>query len=302
MAAHDDLEGWCELHLGSRPPRELFRDGYLSTVVGLELEDARQVVVKIRPPAPRLEGCFEVQRALHRKGYPCPEPLVGPAPFGAACATAECFVGGGASPPLRGRDPAPFAAWLATLVALAPPVDEVGSLLPSPPWTRWRHDEGAIWPMPDDIQADLNTIAGPAWLDTVGRTARTRLAAGVGAPEVVGHGDWYTGNLRWADDELHVAHDWDSVLVDREAAIVGFAGAVYPAVRAGSEATVEESQAFLAAYELARGREFSADERAVSWAAGLWLRAFDAKKQLARDGVPKSLNADEAKHRLRLCG
>ena len=82
----------------------------------------------------------------------------------------------------------------------------------------------------------------------------------------------------------------------REPAIAGLAAAVYPANDAGTEATVEESEAFLDAYQDARG-PFSDDEVAEAWAAGLWNRSFDAKEQSATEGEPKSLTEAEAVER-----
>jgi hypothetical protein len=76
--------------------------------------------------------------------------------------------------------------------------------------------------------------------------------------------------------------------------VAGLAAALYPANGEGTEATVEESEDFLAAYEAARGSAFSEDQRQIAWAAGLWNRSFDAKKQFATDGEPKSLTESEA--------
>ena len=75
--------------------------------------------------------------------------------------------------------------------------------------------------------------------------------------------------------------DWDSAIVASEATIAGLAAAVYPATDAGTESTVAESEAFLEVYQRARGLRFGGDELKEAWAAGLWVRAFDAKKQSA---------------------
>ena len=69
-------------------------------------------------------------------------------------------------------------------------------------------------------------------------------------------------------------------------------------------ATLEETAAFLRAYEQARGRRWSREEREVCWAAGLWIRAYNAKKD-ALDGNGRALLerlASEAAERLRLAG
>ena len=47
---------------------------------------------------------------------------------------------------------------------------------------------------------------------------------------MIGHCDWLAGNLRWSGDTLLVVHDWDSMTADSEAALVGFAAALYSTV------------------------------------------------------------------------
>lgn len=292
------LAGWCAEHLQAAPAAVLFRAGYLSTVVGLRLDDGREVVVKVRPPAPRLHACVQVHHRLFAAGYPCPRPLSDAVAFDQHLATVEAYVPGGEPLPLSGRDPAPFAAALARLVDLAPSIAEVASLAPAPAWTDWWGQRPGLWPWPDDHDVDLNLLDGPAWIDRAGAEARSRLAAS-SLPAVVGHGDWYTGNLRWHGSELAVVHDWDSVIADAEAAVAGFAAAVYPTRHAGDEATVDETEAFLDEYLGARHRHFDGAEIECAWAAGVWLRAFDAKKQHAEGQPVRSLTEDEADERLR---
>lgn len=292
-----DLDQWCRTHLAAGIGSVLFSEGHLSTVVGVELTSRARVVVKIRPWADRLRGCVCVHRRLFEFGFPCPEPLVDLEPMDQFAASAEALVAGGDLYPSSGRFAVPFAAALATLVGLAPFPSEVPSLDPLPPWTAPDFGVAELWPPPDDREVDLNAVGGPAWIDEAGWVARTRLAASA-SQVVVGHGDFYTGNLRWSGDDLSAVWDWDSVIVASEPAIAGLAAAVYPASGAGTEATVEESEAFLDAYQARRGH-FGDDELAEAWAAGLWNRSFDAKKQWATEGGPKSLTQAEAIERCR---
>ena len=138
------LSAWCELHLGSPTEAELFRTGHLARVVGARLADGREVVVKVRSPEARIAACTEVQRRLFESGYPCPQPLAGPAPFGEYQATAESHVPGGVMLPSSGRNAEPFAVALAQLVHLAPAPGEVPSLAPAPAWTAWNHGAGGL--------------------------------------------------------------------------------------------------------------------------------------------------------------
>jgi thiamine kinase-like enzyme len=144
-------------------------------------------------------------------------------------------------------------------------------------------------------------VAGPDWIDDAGRRARDRLRASE-SDAVLGHCDWLAGNLRWSGDALLVVHDWDSVIADSEAVLVGFAAALYSTVNVDELATVEDTERFLVEYCHARGREFSADERERSWAAGVWTRAYDAKYQHTVGQPITSLSEAEARERLRRSG
>jgi hypothetical protein len=156
-----------------------------------------------------------------------------------------------------------------------------------------------LWPRPEGGEVDLNEAGGPEWIDRAAGRARDRLREGMGEV-VIGHCDWLAGNLRWRGDELWVVHDWDSAAADSEAALVGFAAALYST--ASPVATVEETGRFLDAYCDARGRAFSADEFQRSWAAGVWTRAHDAKEQHVTGHAIASLSETEARERLRRAG
>jgi len=72
-----EVVDWCRRELGSSPRRHFFNAGHISQVVGVELDDGRQVVVKLRPPDERVRAAIAVQRLLFERGFPCPEPLSG---------------------------------------------------------------------------------------------------------------------------------------------------------------------------------------------------------------------------------
>jgi hypothetical protein len=121
---------------------------------------------------------------------------------------------------------------------------------------------------------------------------------------VIGHADWEAPNLWWIDRHLHVVHDWDSIVSRPEAAIAGVAATVFPGFGGPGTATLEATAAFLLAYEQARDHRWSLEEREVCWAAGLWIRTYNAKKD-ALDGKSNALLervASEAAERLQLAG
>ncbi|HEX5494106.1 MAG TPA: phosphotransferase [Mycobacteriales bacterium] len=286
-----DFFGWCRRHLGAAPAAVLFESGHLSRVIGTRLADGREVVVKIRPAAARLAACVRVQGHLAGRGFPCPRPLAGPAPFGpataAVAATAEEYLPGGGRLVPWSDAPDRFAEVFAELVALAPPASALPTLSPAPPWVGWDHDRPGCWPVPDDLDTDLNAHPGPAWLDRLAVRVRARLAelVGSGCRPVVGHSDFEAQNTRWAGRSCRAVHDWDSVAARPEPILVGAAAAVFTATGAPlTEATVDQTGQFLAAYGVGRGRPLGRDEKRACWAAGLWVRAFNAKKAWLRAG------------------
>jgi Phosphotransferase enzyme family len=266
--------------------RVLFRSGHLSEVVAAELADGRQVVIKARPSDPRIAACTAVQKHLAYAGFPCPEPLTAPVEVGGLTVTAEALVQGGSQLPAEGGA-APFAALLARLICSAPGLAGVPSLAPSPPWTGWDHPGSRLWPDLDDHGRDLNTAQGPMWVDDAARRVRERLSSSA-APSLVGHGDWESQNIRWSNGQPLAVHDWDSVIAQPETAIVGLASAVWPAAGApGEAASVAQSADFIASYQQAAGRQWTGRAVQDAWAAGLWVRLFNAKKDAVHGGGPQ---------------
>jgi hypothetical protein len=203
--------------------------------------------------------------------------------------SAEAHLPGGE--PGRGDDPElarRTAVELARLIALCPAPSDVPPLEPPRPWAGWADGRADPWPPPDE-GPPLNDHPATEEFRALARGLNERLNA-ASLSDVVGHVDWYQGNLRWHEDgNLLAADDWDSISALPEAAIVGCAAASFrPGVRGvdppnwpGSE--IEDTERFLDHYCDARGCEFSRDEREVAWAAGLWQRVFDAAKFVAAD-------------------
>jgi len=294
---------WCQRRLGSEPEQVLFETGYLSQVIGLRLIDGRDVVVKVRAWQERLTGCGQVQHSLSVGGFPAPRLLVPPERLGQLGVSAELLVHGGALLAVEWDSAARFAEALALLVSTAPHPATVSTLAPSPAWVGWDHSAEQLWPAPDDREGDLNKHPADRWLDEIGEAARTQLLA-LDRPAVIGHGDWYSQNLRWIGRHLHVVHDWDSVVAQPEAAIAGQAAAVWPGTGLpGEVASLAQSEQFLTAYEGASGQSWTDRDVQAAWAAGLWTRAFDAKKASLVGADPAAaLTKSEAKERSRLAG
>lgn len=288
------LAGLCVRLLGERPDAVLFRAGYLSEVTGVQLADGTAAVIKIRPAASRIAGCTAVQAHLAQSGFPCPAPLAGLMASDDLMVTAETLIAGGSQLPAA-HGAAPYARLLAWCIRSAPEPAAVPSLAAAPPWTAWDHPGGRLWPDIDDHGRDLNEVPGPAWVDDAAQRVRQRMS-GYGAPRRIGHGDWESQNIRWSGERPLAVHDWDSVIVQPEAAIVGLAAAVWPAGGPASEgagggagraATVAQSADFIASYQAATGTAWSETDVRAAWAAGLWVRLFNAKKDAAFGDFPE---------------
>jgi hypothetical protein len=296
------LARWCLQHLGEPLERVLFRSGNLSEVVGVELTDGLRAVVKARPCEERLVGCVEVQAALAAAGFPCPEPLTPTTRVDGLTVTAETEVSGG-SPRPDDSGAAPFASLLARLIASAPAAAAVPSLEPSPPWAGWDHPGRRLWPDLDEHGQDLNLVDVPRWVDDAAQLVRERLTSTPG-PLCIGHGDWEPQNIRWAGRDAHVVHDWDSVIAQPEAAIVGLAAAMWTR-EDGSDpvASVAHTADFITSYQLAAEREWDASDVRAAWAAGLWVGLTFAKQDAAEGGGEHADRlATEIEERLDLAG
>ena len=280
----------------------LFESGYLSQVLGVELDDNRQVVVKVRPWADRLVACAGVHAALFDAGFTCPQPITGVDKLRELAVSAEALVGDYDQLQPAADSARLFAEALVHLVDVArlAPTDTT-TLRPSPPWADWddptRRD---LWPAPDDRPVDLNRLPA-TWVDAVAGTVREWLLESP-QPAVVGHLDWYSANVGWRDRRLVAVFDWDSVGAQPEPAIAGLAAAVWPTTDdPGEGATAEQSRQFLSAY--ANARSWTDSDLTTAWAAGLWVRCFDAKKATAIGNDPETvITKSEARQRLRLAG
>ncbi len=302
MLDHVALARWCEQSLGARPVGVLFRAGHLAQVIGVELAGGRTAVVKIRPFDPRIAGCAAVQDRLAAAGFPCPAPLAGPAVMSGYAVTAETYLPGGQQLQAE-HGAAPFAALLARLIRSAPAVADVPPLSPSPPWAGWNHRGSRLWPDRDDHGRDLNDMPGPRWVDDAGRRVRHRMIS-YAAPLRIGHGDFESQNICWAGERALAVHDWDSVIAQPEAAIAGLASAVWPARGdPGQAATVGQTADFITAYQAAAGMDWNERDIQHAWAAGLWVRLFNAKKDAAQGGgLQLDRLATEITERLSLAG
>jgi hypothetical protein len=265
----------------------LFRAGRIDAVYGLRLDDGESVVMRLhRPPVPigALEARLDALRVLAKGGYPCPEPLSGLIRVDGRTAVVETLLDQGADEDARRPDlRRALASSLLRHIDLLRDHPAIGRrLVTRPAWTEYR---GGPWPTPHDTIFDFSTTPpGWEWLDAVARRATERIAAlrAHGADlggEVIGHGDWYAGNVRFAKGEVVAAFDWD-LIVEDEAVLVGLIAGGYTANGAPSPADV--AGFILDAASLRGG--FSDEQMRAAGAAACWVLAFNARCDLSNLG------------------
>jgi hypothetical protein len=272
VVSQEKLSSWCVARFESPLSHILFESGYSSAVFGIVLSNDQRIVAKVRPWHERLVSCWGVHQHMWANGFPCPEPLSPPERYDNLAISFERYLPGGEHLSRGFSAAEELGRVLAELVKLAPPSSNFPHLYPYWGFLRW-NDLGDTWPSAPDIAEDLNTQIDPTWIERVARSARSIIRSSK-LPAVIGHGDWWTDNIRWDGGRLLAVDDWDSIVSLSEPAIAGVGAALF----AFGQSTVEESATFLDAYISASGRRWSTLEYQHAWAAGLWARLFDARK------------------------
>ena len=273
------LDGFCRARLGSGVVEVAHCTFSVGAGFGLALADGRRVFLKAWGPAADpagLDAAHAVQAALAERGFPAPAVLARPAPFLAGVASAMEWMDRGAQedaarPALRRA----MAAELARLVGLALPFVDLPGL------PRHGYPEPGPWAGSHNALFDFAATApGAEWIDRVGLASAEAARAGEGR-RVVGHRDWRVQNMRFADGRVSAVYDWDALTVALEPEIVGMAAATFtftddvPTERKFPTPTA--MAAFVAGYEAASGRRFTAGEWRTAGAAATYLLAYAAR-------------------------
>jgi hypothetical protein len=124
-----------------------------------------------------------------------------------------------------------------------------------------------------------STTAGAEYIDELAARARALMVPT--GRVVLGHGVWRAEHVRFEGDEPVVGFDWDSLCRDREPSLVGAVAHAFSADWSRAEhvqaPTMEEAREFVAAYETARGRRFTAEERQLCSGAFAYGVAYTAR-------------------------
>jgi hypothetical protein len=215
---------YLRAQLGGDLAHILFRSGRIAAVYGAALHDGRHVAVKVHrrvADLAYLSAAAACQRRLADMGYPCPEPLDGPATTDGLTALVETLCSDGQ--PGNSHEPNTRRAMAHALFAQLELLRgaAVDSLVAGAP--AWAHYEHGPWPQPHDPIFDFTTTP-PAftWLDDLARRAAGVLQQ-ASPPDSVAHADWTCGNLRFHHGQVSCSYDWDSLAAAPEAVLVGLA-------------------------------------------------------------------------------
>ncbi|MEM7437830.1 MAG: hypothetical protein AAF436_21965 [Myxococcota bacterium] len=304
-AEEAEVDVFVRDHLGATITDVLFSHASVGRTHGLQLDDGQRVVLKVRragrasggTPTGRdaIQQVVEVQRYLHERGYPAPEPLFGPHPCGGGLATVERYLDRGRV--RSGQDPAVRTALAAELFEqtrlLRPFLDQTtlshfavprNHLFPEP-------YDAAFRPLRSGVEID--------WVFRIARRARAIATRTLSRP-VVAHQDLRVEHVRFERGEIVATFDWDSVAVGPEVRLVGanahgFSGD-WSQSRIRRVPTYDTILGFIDDYEAARGYAFSSHEHravrawAVYWIAyGAWLLIERGQTEWPEDSWPALL-------------
>ena len=279
------VDGYLREFLGTGLRDVLFRAGRIDAVWGVTTHDARDVVIKAHRPPVDLAArgaAVTAQEVLVGARFPCPVPLSGPDAFRGFTLSAESYMNRGL--PADAHLPAVRATIAEGLFRHIDLLRSVPSLASTagrgPAWCRY---ENGPWPRPHDTIFDFSwTPDGFGWLDDLARAAADQTLGLRPDERVVGHADWYAGNLRFLDGQLVATFDWE-LTSDAEAVVAGLAAGGYTAGpgSAGAPPPPEEVAAFLADYDSLRSERFSGREQGAAAGAAAWVIAFNARCELA---------------------
>ncbi|WP_380176050.1 hypothetical protein ACFEMC_10360 [Kineococcus sp. DHX-1] len=328
------VDTWLDEHLhaqlGSALERVLFRSGRVSAVFGCRLQDGREVAVKVHRPGAdlaHLSAAVRAQYHLAAHGYPCPRPLHEPTPVDGRVMVIETLTNEGE---LSDATQAPVRR--ALTVSLVEQIDLLRPLVADPALREplragapaWARYEQGPWPVPHDPIFDFTQRPERfGWVDNLAAEAARVLVRfarrGVLGPDVIGHSDWYDGNVLVQPTEggsshgaadgqdgvvVSAAFDWDSLTACPEAVLVGMCAGSYTAggVANAATPTVAQVRALLTDYQQARPGFLVGEQWSAAAAAACWVMAYNARCEVCFLGPGAEPETGSALHALMVAG
>ncbi len=291
------VNGFCRREFDSAV-RECLRVSLsVGGMFGLHLENGMQVALKIhrsRQNMESLKAVTAIQQFLHKNGFPCPKVLKPPSYFreGSIATTEEYVIPGEYKnthdPDLRGV----MAEKLAEHIHLIRNFDKHPRLL------KEVFPADRLFPEPHNVLFNFGkTRLGAEWIDTHARSAQNVIQS-LKPRLIPGHCDWSGKHFRFDGSVIVMIYDWDSLRIEDELEIIGHAAATFTTtweIPVRLTPTPEECFAFVRDYETARKKKFSRRELRKISASALYILAYSARCEHARD--PEGLNIAEGSFR-----
>lgn len=291
------LSPFCRDLLGASIQEVMFYRIAAACVAGLRLSDGRSVVVKAQRggrPERYLTACADLRRLLVKEGFPCPSPLTGPVRVGPAWVTAEEMMTAGDKG--DAHDPAirkAIVRSLARMIAISESFEGAESF-----GRAWFSGlpEGQVFPKPHSPLYNFDaTKEGAEWIEALAAEARERRKFAEG-PRVIGHFDYRVEHVRFEGGEVVSSFDWDSLHFEHLPVLIGSLAPHFTIdwhredlVRTP---TLDEMRAFVADFEDARGRPFTAEERFILTGSLVYGMAYSARCNHASNPHEEGLNGD----------
>lgn len=278
------LDDCCRKYLGCHIADCVLCELSVGAAFGLRLDDGRTVFLKVHHPShvcDSLRAVYHVQHALAEKGFPCPQVILPPVPFGTGFVVVQEFVDAGEH--RDAHDPAVRHVMATTLARLFRETEEFQGI---PGLPKRQLPPNSLWPTPHNALFDFErTATGAEWIDEIAKRTRETLSSPLGRI-VLGHADWSVKHFRFAGSKVRVIYDWDSLVLENELVLVGMAAATFPAtwyLDVRRTPTPAEAEQFVRDYENARGVPFTQAERKHIAATATYAMAYTARCEHALD-------------------
>ncbi len=279
------IDQFCRRHLGSKIRGYLFFASSVGSTHGIQLEDSRDIVMKVRPPPERnpdlsldrksLDAICAVMNWLADRNFPSPKVILGPTPLAKGLATVEELID-------RGQRGNGFDPQCRKLIAqgLADLIERLRSFKGDVSRLKHFQHGDVLYPQPHSKLFDFEkTASGAEWIDDIAR--RARQAQPEEGPPVLGHADWRVEHLRFDQGRIVATYDWDSLAFWPEAKLAGASAYGFTAdwtiegVR--RIPTADDIRAYVTDYEAARSHPFSKRERRSLFAHCVYSIAYGAR-------------------------
>lgn len=143
-----------------------------------------------------------------------------------------------------------------------------------------------LYPIPhNDLFNFDNTSKGAAWIDAIAENAKKRVRDTAGHI-VLGHVDWSLKHFRFANNEVVMVYDWDSLKLEDELNVLGIAAATFTTtwdIPVKVTPSQEESYSFVREYEIFRGKKFTHQEMYKISHASTYCMTYVARCEHALD-------------------